>query len=66
MLLALVSLLPIAVTEDALPAPAHFYPYGPDVGDSTAPVTYYERTPKIPISVPFPYFDVRHDSLYVS
>ena len=65
-LLAVVSLLPIAVTGDALPGPAHFYPYGPDFGDSTAPVNDGESTAKIPTSMLFPYFDERHDSLYIS
>ena len=65
-LLALVSLLPIAVTGQALPAPDHFYPYGPGVGDTTAPVNDDGSSGKILISTLFPYFDKVHDSLYVS
>ena len=65
-LLALGALLSATATAAPLPAPAHFYPYGPGVGDRTAPVNDDGSTGVIPISTPFPYFDVPHESLYVS
>ena len=45
---------------------AHLYPYGPGVGDSTAPVNDDGSTDSVTISASFPYFDVLHTSLYVS
>ncbi|KAK2168445.1 hypothetical protein NP493_1225g02057 [Ridgeia piscesae] len=64
--LALLSVAPTAVTGQALSAPAHFYPYGPGVGDSTAPVNDDGSTGSISISTSFPYFDQNHRSLYVN
>ncbi|KAK2166193.1 hypothetical protein NP493_1334g01015 [Ridgeia piscesae] len=64
--LALLSVAPTAVTGQALSAPPHFYPFGPGVGDSTAPVNDDGSTGMIPIATPFPYFDQNHDSLYVN
>ena len=55
-----------AVAGAAMDAPAHFYPYGPGVGDSTAPVNDDGSTDSVTISASFPYFDVLHTSLYVS
>ena len=65
-LLALYALLSSDVMAVALPAPAHFYPYGPDVGDETVPVNDDGSTGVIQIATKFPYFDDIHDSLYVS
>ena len=64
--LALLSLAPTEVTGQVFSAPAHFYPYGPGVGDSTAPVNDDGSTGRIQINASFPYFDQDHSSLYVS
>ena len=55
-----------AVSGQALPAPSHFYPYGPDLGDQTAPVNDDGSTGEIPISTLFPYFEKQYGSLWVS
>ena len=65
-LLALVVLLSAVLAEEPLPSPAHFYPYGPGIGDQTVPTNDDESSGKIFVSTMFPYFDERHDSLYVS
>ena len=46
--------------------PAHFYPFGPDFGDGTVPVNDDGGSGELSISIPFPYFDNLHSSLYVS
>ncbi|KAK2158739.1 hypothetical protein NP493_1775g00021 [Ridgeia piscesae] len=52
--LALLSVAPTEVTGEAISAPAHFYPYGPGVGDNTASVNDDGSTGRIPIATQFP------------
>ena len=67
MLLGLLATLSAtATTGQPMPAPPHFYPYGPAVGDKTIAPNDDGSSGKLPISTQFPYFDERHDSLYVS
>ena len=43
-----------------------FYPYGLSEGDTALPVNDDDSSGEISISIPFPYFDRNHDSLFVS
>ena len=56
----------VDVFSQPFSAPQHFYPYGPDVGDETAPVNDDGGTDAIEVSTQFPFFNERHTSLYVS
>lgn len=46
--------------------PPGFYNFGPDVGDSVAPVNDDGSTGEIPIAVAFPFYNQIHDHLFVS
>ena len=65
-LLALGALVSAALAGQPLSARTHLYPFGPGIGDQIIAVNDDGSSGKIPISTPFPYFDERHDSLYVS
>jgi hypothetical protein len=43
-----------------------FYPYGPENGDTSAPINDDGSTDRINIGFPFPFFDQEHESLFVS
>ncbi|XP_070567838.1 sushi domain-containing protein 2-like isoform X2 [Ptychodera flava] len=43
-----------------------FYPYGPEVGDNNNSINDDESSGEIFISIPFPFFDQDHDSLWVN
>ncbi len=44
----------------------NFYPFGQNEGDQLLPKNDDESSGPVPISVPFPYFDKYHNSLFVS
>ena len=43
-----------------------FYPYGLSEGDTALPANDDGSSGEIQISIPFPYFDQNHNSLFVS
>ena len=46
--------------------PSHFYEFGPDFGDSVAPVNDDGSTAELSIDVAFPFYNHIHNSLFVS
>ena len=57
-------LISIAVT--ASPARPNFYPFGESEGDQLLAKNDDQSSGSVPISIPFPYFDQYHNSLFVS
>ena len=57
-------LISIAVT--ASPARSNFYPFGESEGDQLLAKNDDQSSGSVPISIPFPYFDQYHNSLFVS
>ena len=49
----------------ALPL-SEFYPFGEFQGDSSVPANDDESSGEVQLSIPFPYFDKNHESLFVS
>ena len=66
---ALISVLLLAcdeiVTSEAVVLP-NFYPFGQSEGDQLLPPNDDESSGTVPISIPFPFFDRNHNSLFVS
>ena len=65
------NLLVLCKGQDAFPVdtnsvPIHFYKFGPDFGDSVAPVNDDGSTGLIQIGIAFPFYDHGHDHLFVS
>ena len=58
----------LAETEQAIPAPAHFYPYGPGEGDSMVPVSTPSSSGKsvVQLSQSFPCFGTVRNQMQVS
>lgn len=54
----------IAVTVS--PTRPNFYPFGESEGDGLLPKNDDESSGSVSISIPFPYFDQYHKSLFVS
>ena len=44
----------------------NFYPFGQSEGDQSLPPDDDGSSGTVPISIPFPFFDQNHDSLFVS
>ena len=64
-------LLVVCHTQEAFPVvmssvPSHFYNFGPDVGDTTAPVNDDGSTGRIQIQTVFPFYNHVHGNLFVS
>ena len=63
-LLLLLACNEIIISEaDVLP---NFYPFGQSEGDQVLPKNDDQSSGTVPISIPFPYFDQYHNSLFVS
>lgn len=43
-----------------------FYPFGPENGDTSAPINDDGSTGRVNIGFPFPFFDQEHEFLFVS
>ena len=53
------------LTSEAIILP-NFYPFGQSESDLLLPINDDESSGTMPISIPFPYFDQYHNSLFVS
>ena len=65
-LLALCALLPAKSLGGGFPAPDHFYPYGPGVGDTMLPTSDYGSSEVISLSTQFAFYGTCMNGLWVS
>ena len=63
---ALLLFLLKSVSLQTFPHNNHFYPYGPDVGDSTLPGRDDDSSPEISMATELVFFDTAYDSIWVS
>ena len=55
-----------SIADAGPPTRPNFYPFGESEGDRLLPKNDDQSSGSVPISIPFPYFDQYHNSLFVS